>query len=317
MAPQVVGVRLLLLRTLQRQVRCLGTRLQPRRLICHLVASRLHLRAPPVSAPHPVLYHPPPFSPLPLYLVQLVVDKRLGLAGTDDVGHLVHRRIILSQLVIQVATRHACRHDQERDEQARARKGHDRNDNPQIGSDRHFFFRGGFGPRESKHALQGGLLPAMPRRALLAACLVAVMVAAGGVRGEEGSVDSAEPTDPPPVAQMTLMMTDGSGAQTPVEVTVLPDEDAAAAAVRFCFSKGLTAPQQVLDIVGYLKGALEGKGHEPDNIELLRTAGAYSRRAAESAKEESYADAAAGTHPPRCLPSCNAVSIVAHACWDD
>ena len=78
----------------------------------------------------------------------------------------------------------------------------------------------------------------------------------------------------------------------------MPDEDAAAAAVRFCFSKGLTAPQQVLDIVGYLKGALEGKGHEPDNIELLRTAGAYSRRAAESAKEESYADAAAGTHPP-------------------
>ena len=157
----------------------------------------------------------------------------------------------------------------------------------------------------------------MPRRALLTACLVAVMVAAGGVRGEEGSVEAAEPTDPPPVAQMTLMMTDGSGAQTPVEVTVMPDEDAAAAAVRFCFSKGLTAPQQVLDIVGYLKGALEGKGHEPDNIELLRTAGAYSRRAAESAKEESYADAAAGTHPPRCLPSCNAVSIVAYACWDD
>ena len=74
----------------------------------------------------------------------------------------------------------------------------------------------------------------------------------------------------------------------------MEDEDAAAAAVRFCFDKGLTQPRQVLDIVGYLKGALEGKEHEPDNIELLRTAGAYSRRAAESSKEESFAEAAAG-----------------------
>ena len=133
---------------------------------------------------------------------------------------------------------------------------------------------------------------------LLAACLLA----AGGARGdggvgEDGAGEAAG--GPQPVAQLTLTMTDGSGKQSPVVAMVMAEEDAAAAAVRFCFDKGLLQPRQVLDITGYLKSVLEGKEHEPDGIELLRTAGAYSRRAAESSKEESYAEAAAGVPPPR------------------
>ena len=130
-------------------------------------------------------------------------------------------------------------------------------------------------------------------RQLIAACLiaVAVFVRGDGVDGADGAADG-----PLPVAQMTLTMTDGAGKQSPVVATVLQDEDAAAAAVRFCFDKGLTQPGQVLDITGYLKGALAGKEHEPENIELLRTAGAYSRRAAESSKEENYLEAAAGLY---------------------
>ena len=126
----------------------------------------------------------------------------------------------------------------------------------------------------------------------LLACLLAV-----GVHCDEDT--PAQPAGPVPVAEMTLMMTDGQGKQSPVTAAVMPEEDAAAAAIRFCYDKGLTQPSQVLDIVGYLKGALEGKEHEPD-IELLRTAGAYSRRATESSKEESYAEAAAGA--PFLLP---------------
>jgi len=143
------------------------------------------------------------------------------------------------------------------------------------------------------------------RALLLGAALLLLAVAAPGARA---AGDDATSDEPQPVAQMTLTMTDGAGKQTPVTATVLPDEDAAAAAVRFCFDKGLTQPAQVLDIVRYLKGALEGKEHEPD-IEYLRTAGAYSRRAAESAKEESYSEAAAGPQPlPQPItPPCAAV----------
>ncbi len=135
-------------------------------------------------------------------------------------------------------------------------------------------------------------------RLLLAACLLA---AAGGARGDGGvgeKITDEAAGGPQPVAQLTLTMTDGSGKQSPVIATVMAEEDAAAAAVRFCFDKGLLQPRQVLDITGYLKSALEGKEHEPDGIEFLRTAGAYSRRAAESSKEESYAEAAAGVPPP-------------------
>jgi hypothetical protein len=145
---------------------------------------------------------------------------------------------------------------------------------------------------------------------LASACLLGAVV---GVHGNDESAEAPpeEPNlGPPPVAQMTLMMTNGQGKQSPVTATIMQDEDAAAAAVRFCLDNGLTMPQQVLDINGYLKGALEGKEHEPDNIELLRTAGAYSRRAAESSKEESYAEAAAGT-PPH-LPALHSVNRLAH-----
>jgi hypothetical protein len=137
----------------------------------------------------------------------------------------------------------------------------------------------------------------MPSLAVLLA--VACLLAGHGARGDgegggEGGGGVVAVGGPQPVAQLTLTMTDGAGKQSPVTAMVMPEEDAAAAAVRFCFDKGLTQPRQVLDITGYLKGALEGKEHEPEGLELLRTAGAYSRRAAESSKEENYAEAAAG-----------------------
>jgi hypothetical protein len=166
----------------------------------------------------------------------------------------------------------------------------------------------------------------MPRLSMLLAA--ACLLAGHGARGDwdgggDGGGGGVAAGAPQPVAQLTLTMTDGAGKQSPVTATVMPEEDAAAAAVRFCFDKGLTQPRQVLDITGYLKGALEGKKHEPEGLELLRTAGAYSRRAAESSKEENYAEAAAGLPPswwhasfvvlpsracrraqPACVPSC-------------
>ena len=132
--------------------------------------------------------------------------------------------------------------------------------------------------------------------------LAAILFFAGVHGSDEGGADgepvpSEARAGPQPVAQMTLMLSGGSQGQEqrPVVAAVMPDEDAAAAAVRFCFEYGLTEPPQVIDIAGYLKGSLADKNHEPDNIELLRTAGAYSRRAAESSKEENYAEAAAGS----------------------
>jgi hypothetical protein len=145
---------------------------------------------------------------------------------------------------------------------------------------------------------------ACPRAALL---LCAFLVHSVLVCAEDASAAAPEP-----VAQMTLTMTDGQGKQSPVVATVLPEEDAAAAAVRFCFDKGLLQPSQVLDIVRYLKGALEGKEHEPD-IEYLRTAGAYSRRAAESAKEENYSEAAAGRPPVDALADSCCLCVGVHA----
>jgi hypothetical protein len=137
-------------------------------------------------------------------------------------------------------------------------------------------------------------------------CLLAAVLCVSGQ--DENSATGAEeppPSGPQPVAQLSLQMTDGSGKQSSVLATVMPNEDAAAAAVRFCFEKGLTQPQNLVDITGYLKGALQGKEHEPENIEVLRTAGAYTKRAAESSKEENFIEAAAGSpqQPVDCVVS--------------
>ena len=141
-------------------------------------------------------------------------------------------------------------------------------------------------------------------------CLLAAVLCVSGQ--DENSATGAEeppPSGPQPVAQLSLQMTDGSGKQSSVLATVMPNEDAAAAAVRFCFEKGLTQPQNLVDITGYLKGALQGKEHEPENIEVLRTAGAYTKRAAESSKEENFIEAAAGSpqQPVDCVVSMLAV----------
>ena len=177
----------------------------------------------------------------------------------------------------------------------------------------------------------------MPKMSLLLAA--ACLLAGHGARGDwDGGGDGGEGElaagGPQPVAQLTLTITDGAGKQSSVTATVMPEEDAAAAAVRFCSNKGLTQPRQVIDITGYLKGALQGKEHEPEGLELLRTAGAYSRRAAESSKEENYAEAAAGLPPlrwhacfvglpsrachraqPACLPSCLVIVHVPLQTW--
>eukprot|EP00960_Hanusia_phi_P052160 761288-Hanusia_phi.AAC.1 len=103
-------------------------------------------------------------------------------------------------------------------------------------------------------------------------------------------------TGPDYIATITLVAThagkDGTQVKRDILIGVRSMEDAAAAAARGCYEHDILPTDQVLNVLSYIKNSLDGKNHQPD-IQLLRTAGAYMKRAAELSTNDQYIDAAA------------------------
>ncbi|EKX48811.1 hypothetical protein GUITHDRAFT_136477 [Guillardia theta CCMP2712] len=121
---------------------------------------------------------------------------------------------------------------------------------------------------------------------LLLLCWLLHAQADEGVKGAEGDY----------VTTITLVAThagkDGAEVKKDILIGVRRGEDAAAAAARACYENGILPTDQVLNVLSYIKNALEGKEHQPE-VELLRTAGAYMKRAAELSANDQYIEAAA------------------------
>lgn len=140
----------------------------------------------------------------------------------------------------------------------------------------------------------------MPRTALLAltAALFAVAAAA------DASKAPAETPEPKELVQMELTLTKNRGgkqirevwprdaspclitltravASQPLQTNVFDNEDAAAAAVRVCYESDNLDHELAHQIKDHLQKKLDEGGHkpEPEGVEKLRTAGAYTRRA--------------------------------------
>jgi len=117
------------------------------------------------------------------------------------------------------------------------------------------------------------------------------------------SVVSASPESPPVMRTKVQLSSQQNGqpVQHHIDADVYSHEDAAAAAVRFCNANDEALSPHTserarmsVDILNILQQKLDEGGHKPEaeGVDLLRTAGAYQRRAAEHHKEGRYAEGA-------------------------
>jgi len=97
----------------------------------------------------------------------------------------------------------------------------------------------------------------------------------------------ADSPAPEPLVGMTLTLTKQGGEQVPLHTEVFDNEDAAAATVRVCYDTHNLDHSLAASIWKHLQGKLDEAKHKPtpEGVDLLRTAGAYTRRAKEHAKD--------------------------------
>eukprot|EP00281_Chroomonas_sp_CCMP1168_P031198 CAMPEP_0206240016 /NCGR_PEP_ID=MMETSP0047_2-20121206/15708_1 /ASSEMBLY_ACC=CAM_ASM_000192 /TAXON_ID=195065 /ORGANISM="Chroomonas mesostigmatica_cf, Strain CCMP1168" /LENGTH=207 /DNA_ID=CAMNT_0053664759 /DNA_START=34 /DNA_END=654 /DNA_ORIENTATION=+ len=112
---------------------------------------------------------------------------------------------------------------------------------------------------------------------------------------QEAPEQAQEEEDVVAKRELNLNTRDSKGQPTTISVhaKVPRGQDAAYGAAVFVFEYKLDA-KQVVDIVGFLRQALEEQAPDYESdVEELRTAGAYSKRAQEHSKEDRHMEAAA------------------------
>jgi len=133
-----------------------------------------------------------------------------------------------------------------------------------------------------------------PGSVLLLAFLIAAVTVPSALSSDD--VDAA--SEPKKLVQMDLTLNknrNGKPYQEVLPTDIFDNEDAAAAAVRVCYASNNLDHELATQIHKHLQGKLDEGGHKPEaeGVEKLRTAGAYTRRAKEHAKEGEHLKGAA------------------------